>query len=193
METKIILIVGPPFSGKGTQAQLLSSKIGYKHISVGEFCRAQKNAHTPLGIELLKFKENGGLIPAETIKQIVSDIFKKNFQEKGIILEGYPILVQQVYDFLEIVGEGNLTITNIFYLKSCERNLFNRVRLRSITSRRPDDLDPTVNKERMEFFNLNTLPAITLLDQIFKTIFITIDGDATIERISSNIFNYFIN
>lgn len=99
MKKKIVLL-GPPGSGKGTQAKELAKELGYEHISTGDILRDALKNGTQVGLEAKSYMEKGELVPDEVIAKLVLDSLKNG--KKGFILDGFPRTVGQA----EILEEG---------------------------------------------------------------------------------------
>ncbi len=99
---KIIVLIGAPGAGKGTQARLLEERLGIPQISTGDMFREMKNADTPLAREVQAIMAEGKLISDELTFQIVKD---RTSREKGsYILDGFPRTVVQA-EMLEALAE----------------------------------------------------------------------------------------
>ncbi len=98
MPKKIIIIFGPPGSGKGTQAELLSKITGWKKISTGDLLRAEVAAGTKLGKLAEKYLKNGKLVPDKLLIDLVDKGLKKKMP--GFIFDGYPRNSAQLKDLL---------------------------------------------------------------------------------------------
>ena len=90
-----IILLGPPGSGKGTQAQYILERFGIPQISTGNMLRKAISENTPLGMQLKQTIESGGLVSDE----IMIDLVKKRIQQpdcaKGFLLDGFPRTVKQ--------------------------------------------------------------------------------------------------
>ena len=90
-----ILLVGPPGSGKGTQAQTLTRELGVPKISTGDMLRAARAAGTPLGQLADKVMSEGGLVPDDLVIQLVNERLDESDAKAGFILDGFPRTVPQ--------------------------------------------------------------------------------------------------
>jgi len=90
-----LILLGPPASGKGTQAALLCESLGVPKISTGDMLRAAKAAGTPLGIEAQRYMSLGQLVPDEVVIGLVSERLEADDAKKGFILDGFPRTVPQ--------------------------------------------------------------------------------------------------
>jgi adenylate kinase len=89
-----LIITGPQGSGKGTQAQMLSSVLGIEHLSVGERLRREAASGSALGKRIKPILERGEIVPGAIVNQLVGKIVRE--ARKGFILDGYPRTKEQV-------------------------------------------------------------------------------------------------
>lgn len=109
-----IVIFGAPGVGKGTQAHILSEKLGIPHISTGDILRNAIKNETALGLEAKKIVESGNLVPDDIMAGIVKDALSDKSCEKGFILDGYPRTLDQAKLLDEILK--TLTPDNEYFL-----------------------------------------------------------------------------
>jgi len=94
-ERTIVLLVGPPGAGKGTQASAVSAELGVPHLASGNLFRAAMEAGTPLGNEARQYMERGELVPDETTIGLVMAELAKPETARGAVLDGFPRTVAQ--------------------------------------------------------------------------------------------------
>lgn len=87
---KIIVLMGAPGAGKGTQARLLQERLHLPQISTGDIFRALKNAQTPLAREVREIMERGQLVPDELTIRLVKERTAQDDCRNGYILDGFP-------------------------------------------------------------------------------------------------------
>ncbi len=90
-----IILLGPPGTGKGTQAERLSEKINIPHISTGDMLRQMYNEGDPIGIEAEKYWGPGGYVPDDVMIRLVEKRLQKDDCSNGFILDGFPRTVPQ--------------------------------------------------------------------------------------------------
>jgi len=90
-----IIFLGPPGAGKGTQAQLLSKKLGIPQISTGDILRKAMREGTKTGLEAKRYVESGGLVPDEVVIAIVRERLQEKDCQNGYMLDGFPRTVFQ--------------------------------------------------------------------------------------------------
>jgi len=96
----ILILLGPPGAGKGTQAKLLSRDLAIPHISTGDMFRDHKARGTELGKTVDAIMKAGALVPDEVTNALVRDRLSRPDASKGFILDGYPRTAAQA-DFLD--------------------------------------------------------------------------------------------
>ena len=104
----IIVLLGPPGSGKGTQAVKLAQRLGVPHISTGDLFREQLAAGTSLGIVAAEYVRNGELVPDEITISMLNARLEEEDCDNGVVLDGYPrTLVQALAleSYLDSVDE----------------------------------------------------------------------------------------
>ncbi len=85
-----LILLGPPGSGKGTQAQRLVKRYGIVQLSTGELLRSAVAAQTPVGLKAGDIMASGGLVPDDIVIGIISDRLDQPDAKKGFILDGFP-------------------------------------------------------------------------------------------------------
>src|SRR6266496_4125234 len=96
----ILILLGPPGAGKGTQAKLLALEYGVPHISTGDMFRDHKARGTDLGKKVQVIMDSGGLVTDDVTNAMVKDRLGRPDVAKGFILDGYPRTTAQA-EYLE--------------------------------------------------------------------------------------------
>lgn len=182
---EIVIITGPPYSGKGTQCLILKETTGYNHISTGNICRLEKENNTTLGKIISEYEEKGDLVPDAIIIDLFAKVIDDNLEGKGIILDGYPRTISQVKDLIKLVTFKKLKINYVLNINVPHKELLLRAKKRAETSTRIDDKDVKIHKKRIEIFEKSTLPAIEFMKSKIK--FIEIEGLGNVDEITRNI------
>lgn len=91
----VLLLLGPPGSGKGTQAGRLSKELGIPHISTGDLFRDHIQRGTALGVEAKKYIDKGRLGPDELVFDMLFDRIARSDCQKGYLLDGFPRTIPQ--------------------------------------------------------------------------------------------------
>ncbi len=111
--SKIIVLIGAPGAGKGTQARLLQERRAIPQISTGDMFREMKNADTPLAREVQAIMASGKLISDELTLQIVKDRVSREDCAGIFVLDGYPRTAVQAAQLEKLAEEQNKTIQAI--------------------------------------------------------------------------------
>ena len=100
-----LVLLGPPGSGKGTQAELLRDRLGFVHYSTGDVFRDHIKRKTPVGLEVEEYVVSGKLVPDEVVLEVVN-AFMTEHAGKPIVYDGFPRTVPQA-EGLDRVLEGH--------------------------------------------------------------------------------------
>ncbi len=105
----ILILLGPPGAGKGTQAKLLASELRIPHISTGDMFRDHKARGTELGKKVQAIMDAGGLVTDDVTNAMVKDRLSRPDVQGGFILDGYPRTIAQAEyldQLLKSLGQG---------------------------------------------------------------------------------------
>jgi adenylate kinase len=132
MNNFALLLFGPPGSGKGTQAVLLSDSLHAPHISTGDIFRQNVKEGTELGKQVQAIMNAGQLVPDELVDRIVADRLGQPDCREGFILDGYPRTVHQAQMLdcmllklgkakvvVNLLVDYNIIVTRITARRSC--------------------------------------------------------------------------
>jgi adenylate kinase len=185
-----IILLGPPGSGKGTQAQRLIHRYGIVQLSTGEMLRAAVAAQTPVGLKAKDIMAGGGLVPDDIVIGIISDRLDQPDAAKGFILDGFPRTVPQAEALDDLLRKKRLKLDAVIELRVNESALLQRVesRVAEMRSRgeevRVDDTAEVLVK-RLASYRAMTEPLIHYYSERRKLL--TVDGMMTIEHVTHEI------
>src|SRR5688572_6038725 len=111
--SKIIVLMGAPGAGKGTQARLLHERLNLPQISTGDMFRALKDAQTPLAAEVRALMAAGRLVPDDVTIRVVRERTAQNDCKNGYILDGFPRTPAQAAMLDQLALEQGKTIQAI--------------------------------------------------------------------------------
>jgi adenylate kinase len=185
-----LILLGPPGSGKGTQAQRLVHRHGIIQLSTGEMLRAAVAAQTPVGLKARDVMASGGLVPDDIVVGIISDRIDQPDAAKGFILDGFPRTVPQAEALDELLKKKHMKLDAVVELRVNESALLQRVETRAEETRargeevRIDDT-PEVLTKRLASYRALTEPLIHYYSERRKLL--TVDGMMTIEQVTREI------
>jgi len=185
-----LILLGPPGSGKGTQAQRLVRRYGIVQLSTGEMLRAAVAAQTPVGLKAKDIMAGGGLVPDDIVIGIISERLDQPDAAKGFILDGFPRTVPQAEALDELLKKKRLKLDAVIELRVNESALLQRVETRVAEMRargeevRVDDTAEVLVK-RLASYRTLTEPLIHYYSERRKLL--TVDGMMTIEHVTHEI------
>ncbi len=185
-----LILLGPPGSGKGTQAQRLVQRYGILQLSTGEMLRAAVAAQTPVGVQAQDIMASGGLVPDEIVIEIISDRLDQADAAKGFILDGFPRTVPQAEALDELLKKKHMRLDAVIELRVNESALLQRVETRAAETRargeqvRADDTHEVL-KKRLASYRELTEPLVHYYSERRKLL--TVDGMMTIEHVTREI------
>jgi adenylate kinase len=185
-----LILLGPPGSGKGTQAQRLVQRYSIAQLSTGEMLRAAVAAQTPVGLKAKDIMASGGLVPDDIVIGIISDRLDQPDAAKGFILDGFPRTVPQAEALDELLKKKKMKLDAVIELRVNESALLQRVENRAAEMRargeqvRIDDT-PEVLTKRLASYRSQTEPLIHYYSERRKLL--TVDGMMTIEHVTREI------
>ncbi len=130
-----ITLMGPPGSGKGTQAQRLVEKYQVPQISTGDLLRAAVAAGTPLGQQAKAIMERGELVPDELVIGIIRERLAEDDTQRGFILDGFPRTVNQARALDELLADLDRPLQGAILLEVDEEALVKRISGRRVCER----------------------------------------------------------
>jgi adenylate kinase len=189
--SKIVVPMGAPGAGKGTQARLIQERLGLPQISTGDMFRAMKEARTPLAEKVREIMASGGLVPDEVTMSVVEDRTGRDDCRGGYVLDGFPrtavqaamleklaasqgheivaVLVDVPAEILEkrMTGRRNCPVCGEIYnvyFKPPRAEGFCDLHPEARLNRRADDNEETARK-RIETYERETQPLVDFYEK----------------------------
>ena len=208
----IIILLGPPGAGKGTQAGAIAEKANLPHVSTGDIFRANLKEGTPLGLEARKYMDAGTLVPDELVVRLVADRLSAPDAREGALLDGFPRTAPQAEALTAFLAGSGKTVTHCLSLEVPDAALLTRLAGRRLCRncgagyhvsfspppadgrcgrcggeiyQRDDDREEIV-KHRLEVFHRETTPLTHWYGE--HGLLKTIDGEGPIEEVAKRIF-----
>ena len=175
----IIVVLGPPGAGKGTQAVRLSKLHGIPHLSTGDMLREAVASGTDIGKKAKEIMESGGLVSDEIVLSIVKERIACEDCINGFVLDGFPRTINQAIG-LDSLLEERQKIQYVLRIKVNEEDIIKRL----IDRGRSDD-KPEIIKNRFKSYNSQTQPLIPFYEE--RQILFNVNGMQEIEKVFEDI------
>lgn len=176
-----IVFIGPPYAGKGTQAERLSKKLGVPVFSMGKLIREGYEAGNPKAVEgFEKYSMRGLHLPNSLKFALLRE--KLDVNKNGFIIDNYPATQEDLDTFLNYINNSNLNIDKVFSIQISEEAMENRI----IARGRKDDA-PEILLKRRKIQDEDRLPVINYFKN--KGILVNIDGEKSIEEVERDILS----
>ncbi len=146
-----MLIIGPPGSGKGTQAEHISERLGIVAISTGDIFRANVKSETPLGAEAKKYMDAGDFVPDSVTNKMVRERLGEDDVGSGFLLDGYPRTAVQVDYLDEILAADDQSLDLVLQLTADNEELVTRLLGRAKETGRSDDTEDVI-RHRLDLY-----------------------------------------
>lgn len=179
-----LLIMGPPGSGKGTQAARVAQRFSIPAISTGDIFRANVSAGTPLGVEAKKYMDAGDYVPDSVTNNMVRARLSEPDAADGFLLDGYPRTVAQV-EFLDaVLAEQGVALDLVIELSVDTEEVVGRLLRRAQDEGRVDDSEEVV-RHRQKVYAQQTAPLIAVYQA--RGLHVAIDGVGSVDDVAARV------
>jgi adenylate kinase len=175
-----VVLLGPPGSGKGTQAERLQ-ELGFVTLSTGDLLRTAREANTELGHRAAEYMDRGDLVPDDLIVAVIDDELE-DLRGKPILLDGFPRTVGQADALASALDERGRALTAAVLVDVPDDVVAERISGRG--QGRQDD-DPETVKERLRVYHGETEPLVAYYDE--RGLLRRIDGEGDVDAVQSAI------
>jgi adenylate kinase len=205
----LLILLGAPGAGKGTQGSLLAEELGVPKIATGDILREAVRQETPLGIEARRYMDAGELVPDAVILGLIRDALADPAAAEGAILDGFPRNVAQAEALGEILEEGGRAVDAVLALEVASEAIVKRMAGRrtdpvtgevyhvdhnpppaAIAERvvqRPDDREETI-RHRLAVYEASTRPLVEHYERSDVPVH-RVDGDRPIEAVQRDLLS----
>ncbi len=181
-----LLLIGPPGSGKGTQASRLSVAFGIPAISTGDIFRSNVAEGTPLGVQAKSYMDRGAYVPDSLTNELVLDRLAHEDAVGGFLLDGFPRTVAQVSTLDGLLESQSTALSAVVQLVAETEEVVRRLLLRASVQGRSDDSEHVI-RERMRVYEEQTAPLIDVYAE--RDLVIAIDALGPIDDVTSRILD----
>ena len=154
-----IVLLGPPGSGKGTQAELLVEELKLPHISTGELLRSAAKAGTELGKKAKQVTDRGELVSDEIMLGLITERLSRDDANSGFILDGYPRNITQAKALDEILERQGQPMVEVLHIDLDADLVVQRIAGRAAQEHRSDDVEEVV-RNRLRIYTEQTAPVV---------------------------------
>ena len=159
-----LVLLGPPGSGKGTQAARLKDTLGVPHISTGDLLRAEGAAGTPLGLQAKEVMARGDLVSDAILLGMLESRLGREDVAGGFILDGYPRNLAQAGALDGLLAKIGQPLDAVVQLDVATELLVERIAGRAQAEGRADD-SPDAVRNRLRVYDEQTAPVIEFYRQ----------------------------
>ncbi|MEC8727789.1 MAG: adenylate kinase [Candidatus Puniceispirillales bacterium] len=182
----ILILLGPPGAGKGTQATRLMDKFGFIQLSTGDMLRDAIANGTELGLKAKSVMDAGELVADDIILGMIRERLVDGHRGNGVILDGFPRTIAQAEGLGAMLAELELGIDHVIEMQVDEQMLADRIVKRAAESDQVRDDDTVeVLQQRLKVYHDSTAPIIPYYRE--KGVLSVVDGMQTIESVASAI------
>lgn len=179
-----LIFLGPPGSGKGTQAIRIAEKFGLVHLSTGDLLREAVKAKTELGQQAEGFMSRGDLVPDDLIIGLIEEIVDSGELANGFILDGFPRTIKQAESLQEMLSRHSIKTDHVILLKVSDAVIAERIKGRAKAEGRSDDTQKIV-LNRLAVYVEQTEPIVEFYRN--ESLIKEIEGEAAPEEVFERI------
>jgi adenylate kinase len=176
----VILLLGAPGAGKGTQARFLAEALGIPHVASGDLLRLQRAQATDLGRAAGQYMDRGELVPDRLVIDMIVDRVRQPDAAHGVLLDGFPRTVAQAHALAELLHAAGNELDAVVALEVPEEVLVKRLLSRG----RADDTEDVIRR-RLEVYHAETAPLI----EHYRDQLVTVDAVGEIEEITERVLD----
>ncbi len=179
-----LLLLGPPGSGKGTQAELLVRRLGIPQVATGDMLRAAVRAGSEIGRQAKSYMDRGELVPDGVVIGVAEERLRMPDAAKGFIMDGFPRNPAQAEALDQMLGRLGVELERCIALRVDEDELVARLLRRAQLENRSDDNEATI-RTRMRVYREQTQPLVDYYAE--RGVLQEVEGEGSIEDVAARI------
>lgn len=211
LKSPVVLLMGPPGAGKGTQAAVLMQKYHLVRISMGDLLREEVKLQTPMGKKVEVLMAEGGLVPSEYVNTLLANKIKTIKPEEGILFDGFPRKVEELENLDSVLAANGRKVDVSFYFDFNQEEAIERISGRRVCTQckanfhltnqppkvsdvcdhcgsplmqRPDDNPAAIQDRYLEYYQ-QTFPVIEALRK--RKVLTTLEATKPVDEVTSKI------
>ena len=177
-----VVLMGPPGSGKGTQAKLLVESDGWHQLSTGDLFRQHSRIGSELGALAASYMDRGAYVPDDVTVRMVRERLRELPKSTRILFDGFPRTVAQAKSLDLLLSEFGRSVRGVLVLDVGREELTKRLKHRAREESRTDD-SPEIIESRYDVFTRETAPVIEHYDR--RKLVKHIDGRGTVAEVGA--------
>jgi adenylate kinase len=209
----VVVLLGPPGVGKGTQGKLLAEGRGLRHLSTGDLLRKHRKDGTELGLKAQAYMDRGALVPDDLILDMVSDVLGSLGKNEGLVFDGFPRTEAQADNLDRVLAASGRAVDRVVGLQADDEVIVERLGGRrscpvcgavyNVHTNPPrqegrcdrdgeklvhrDDDKPETIRRRLEVYRDETEPLIRYYQNAAPSAVVFVDGARSAENVQEEI------
>ncbi|MCB2202083.1 adenylate kinase [bacterium] len=181
-----LVFLGPPGSGKGTQAVRVAKQLGITHLSTGDVLREAVKNGTELGKKAEGYMQRGELVPDDLIIGLIENKVTGGELNDGFILDGFPRTMEQARSLRDMFRKNDIQLDKAILLQVSDDEIIKRIAGRAAAEGRADDTEDVV-RNRLDVYNKQTKPIESFYRE--ESILTAIQGEDTMENVFQKVLD----
>lgn len=180
----IVVLMGAPGAGKGTQARKLQAALGIPQVATGDLFRENLRQETELGQLAKRFMDAGELVPDEVTVAMVRERLSQPDCDAGVIFDGFPRTTAQAEALDALLSEMGTRINIVPHIHVSREELVRRLLRRAEIEGRSDDNEETIRR-RMRVYEEQTQPLLDYYEA--RNLLVEVNGEQSIEDVFADL------
>jgi adenylate kinase len=180
MSMRVVVFLGPPGAGKGTQARELAREWGLAHVATGDMLREAIAAATALGRQAKTYYDRGELVPDDVVIGMLGERLQQPDAGDGVILDGFPRTIAQAEALERLLKDLGQDLDRVVFFDVSEPELLRRLTARRAVEGRADDSEATV-RNRLKVYATQTEPLLSYYRD--RSRLVTVGGEGSVDAI----------